>query len=52
VGQELTVEIAQVGYGGERIEAGDEWSAVRSGEGWPERERSISWSILLRVYVL
>ena len=38
--------------GGESIEAGDEWSAVRSGEGWPERERSISWSILLRVYVL
>jgi hypothetical protein len=25
---------------------------VRNGEVWPERERSISWSILLRVYVL
>lgn len=33
--------------GGERIEMGDEWSAVRSGEGWPERERSISWSMMV-----
>ena len=31
---------------GERTEEGDEWSAVRRGEGWPERERRISWSIL------
>jgi hypothetical protein len=32
--------------GGERMEEGDEWSAVRSGEGWPERERRISWSMV------
>ena len=38
--------------GGERIEVGDEWSAVRSGEGWPERERRISWSIVDQVCVL
>ncbi len=38
--------------GGERIEFGDEWSAVRSGEGWPERERRISWSMLDEVYNL
>ena len=31
--------------GGESIEVGDEWSAVRSGEGCPERERRISWSM-------
>lgn len=31
--------------GGERAEVGDEWSAVRSGEGCPERERRISWSM-------
>ena len=32
--------------GGERMEKGAEWSAVRSGEGWPERERRISWSMV------
>jgi hypothetical protein len=32
--------------GGERMEEGDEWSAVRRGEGWPERERRISWSMV------
>ena len=32
--------------GGEKIEVVDEWSAVRSGEGWPERERRISWSMV------
>jgi hypothetical protein len=36
--------------GGERIEVGDEWSAVRSGEGCPERERRISWSMVGLVY--
>lgn len=28
--------------GGERMEFGEEWSAVSSGEGWPESERRIS----------
>lgn len=32
--------------GGESIEEGDEWVVVRRGEGWPERERRISWSIV------
>jgi hypothetical protein len=31
--------------GGESTEVGDEWSAARSGEGWPERQRRISWSM-------
>jgi len=32
--------------GGESIEVGDEWVVVRRGEGWPERERRISWSMV------
>lgn len=35
--------------GGERIEVCEEWSAVRRGEGWPERERRISWSMMVEV---
>lgn len=31
---------------GERIDVDDDWSAERSGEGWPERQRRISWSML------
>lgn len=32
--------------GGERIEFWDEWSAVRRGEGCPDRERRISCSMM------
>jgi hypothetical protein len=38
--------------GGERMEDGDEWSAVRRGEGWPERERRISWSMVGALFYL
>ena len=33
--------------GGDSIEEEDEWSAVRSGEGCPESDRRISWSMVV-----
>ena len=39
------MEVRSALSGGEKIEEGDEWSAVSIGEGWPERERKISWSM-------
>jgi hypothetical protein len=37
--------------GGERTEVGDEWSALRSGEGCPDRQRRISWSMAIEGYI-
>lgn len=42
------IEARRAFSGGERIEGLEAWEVVRRGEGWPERERRISWSILGR----
>lgn len=42
-------EVRSAFSGGDSIEVGDEWSAVRSGDGWPERDRRISWSMVTEV---